>query len=154
MRNHHLCVPIFIHRYIYIYIYVFVCYEYMYIHYRTPTCRHLITLVYTYLHTICTNNHAFAVPWLGVMPRLVSKSFSSRATRYIRCRPSPSPTVNIYNMPTYLHTYVEAPIHELHHLADDHAEVEPRAVASGMVIFSPGICFNAVDFPSCSSHFQ
>ena len=24
---------------------------------------------------------------------------SSRATRYIRCRPSPSPTVNVYNMP-------------------------------------------------------
>ena len=31
-----------------------------------------------------------AVQWLGVMPRLVSKSISSR--------PSPSPTVNMYNM--------------------------------------------------------
>ena len=34
-----------------------------------------------------------------VTPRLVSKKISSRATRYIRCRPSPSPTVNVYNMP-------------------------------------------------------
>ena len=33
---------------------------------------------------------------LGVMPHLVSKSLPSRATRYIRRRPSPSPTVNIY----------------------------------------------------------
>ena len=33
------------------------------------------------------------------MPRLVSKSLSNRTTRYIRCRPSPSPTVNVYNMP-------------------------------------------------------
>ena len=39
------------------------------------------------------------VQWLGIMPRVVSKSLSSRATRYIRCRPSPSPTVNVYNMP-------------------------------------------------------
>ena len=39
------------------------------------------------------------VQWLGVMPRLVSKSLSSRAVRYIHCRPSPSPTVNVYNMP-------------------------------------------------------
>ena len=34
----------------------------------------------------------------GVMPRLVSKTLSNRATHYIRCRPDPSPTVNIYNM--------------------------------------------------------
>ena len=40
-----------------------------------------------------------AVQWLGVMPRLVSKSLSSRAKRYIHCRPSPSPTVNLYSMP-------------------------------------------------------
>ena len=33
------------------------------------------------------------------MPRLVSKSLSSRATRYIHCRPSPSPTVNVYSTP-------------------------------------------------------
>ena len=31
--------------------------------------------------------------------RLVSKSLSNRATRYIRCRPSPGPTVNVYSMP-------------------------------------------------------
>ena len=33
------------------------------------------------------------------MPRLVSKSLSSRATRYIRCRPSPGPTVNVCSTP-------------------------------------------------------
>ena len=33
------------------------------------------------------------------MPRLVAKSLSSRATRYIRSRPSPSPTVNTLNTP-------------------------------------------------------
>ena len=33
-------------------------------------------------------------PMVGRYPRLVSKSLSSRATRYIHCRPSPSPTVN------------------------------------------------------------
>ena len=37
---------------------------------------------------------------LGVMPRLVSKSLSSRAARYIHCRPSPSPSVNVYSTPT------------------------------------------------------
>ena len=31
--------------------------------------------------------------------RRKKKRSSSRATRYIRCRPSPSPTVNVYNMP-------------------------------------------------------
>ena len=40
-----------------------------------------------------------AVQWLGVMPCLVSKSLSSRATRYTHCRPSPSPTVNVYSTP-------------------------------------------------------
>ena len=45
-----------------------------------------------------TNAHVVvcAVQWLGVVPRLVSKIISSRATRYIRCHPSPSPTVNVY----------------------------------------------------------
>jgi len=42
---------------------------------------------------------ATAIQWLGVMPRMVSKSLSSRATRYTRRRPSTSPTVNVYNMP-------------------------------------------------------
>ena len=36
---------------------------------------------------------------LGVMPRLVSKNLSRRATRYIHCRPSPSPSVNVYSTP-------------------------------------------------------
>ena len=33
--------------------------------------------------------------WLGVMFRLVSKNFPSRATRYVRFRPSRSPTINV-----------------------------------------------------------
>ena len=40
-----------------------------------------------------------AIQWLSVMPRWVSKNISSRTTHYIRCRPSPSPTVNVYNVP-------------------------------------------------------
>ena len=32
--------------------------------------------------------------WTGVMPRLVSKSFSSRATHYVCCRPSPSQSID------------------------------------------------------------
>ena len=40
-----------------------------------------------------------AVQWLGVMPRLVSKRLSSRATHYIHDRPSPSPTILICNTP-------------------------------------------------------
>ena len=39
--------------------------------------------------TEATATRGAADQWLGVMPRLVSKSLSSRATRYIRCRPSP-----------------------------------------------------------------
>ena len=42
-----------------------------------------------------------AVQWLGLMPRLVSKSLSSRATRYTCCRPSPSPTIKVHNMPAF-----------------------------------------------------
>ena len=43
---------------------------------------------------LCTNIGlpTVDVQWLGVMPRLVSKNLSSRATRYIHCRPSPSPS--------------------------------------------------------------
>ena len=43
--------------------------------------------------------HTSRMVRLGVMPRLVSKSLSSRATRYIHCRPSPSPSVNVYSTP-------------------------------------------------------
>ena len=43
--------------------------------------------------------HACTLQWLGVTPRLVSQSLPSRATHCTRCRPSPSPTVNIYNTP-------------------------------------------------------
>ena len=51
-------------------------------------------------HFFCgPRSKALSVQWLGIMPRLVSKSLSSRATRYIRCRPSPSPTVNVCSMP-------------------------------------------------------
>ena len=45
------------------------------------------------------------VQWMGFMPSLVSKSLTSRVTHYIQCRPSPSPTVNKYNMFMAGHVY-------------------------------------------------
>ena len=68
---------------------------------RMPTRRrggHLRNYIYIYIYIYTpptTNERSQSNGWA----RLVSKSLSSRATRYIRCRPSPSPTVNVYNTP-------------------------------------------------------
>ena len=51
------------------------------------------------LRKLDVSNIYWGNEWLGVMPRLVSKSLSTRATRYLRCRPSPCPTVNVNSMP-------------------------------------------------------